>query len=130
MKSWKEQINQFANSVSAENRPSLIGAKVNSDNCFSLNNRLLVVKVSLIGKPWWGLHTDAADKLNAENGHLVLLDSLNAGWTLPASEVTRRIENGTWHLASDHVQYKIHPRDLPSDRHFGTPQEFLEITAR
>ncbi|HLW69993.1 MAG TPA: hypothetical protein VKS22_05170 [Candidatus Binataceae bacterium] len=126
MNGWKETINNFARQVGAECHPMLIGAKLNKDNCFTLNNKLLVIKVSLIPKPWWGLHTKATDKIKNENGFLVLLVSENEGWVLTGREVRDRIENESWRVASDEVQYKIHRRDLPNQRHFSAPEEFLQ----
>jgi hypothetical protein len=126
MTAWKETIDNFAGQVGAERYPILIGAKLNGDNCFTLKNKLLVIKVSLIRNPWWGLHTKAAEKIKSENGVLVLLVSQNEGWVLTAREVSDRIKGESWRVASDDVQYKIHLRDLPNQRHFFTSEEFLQ----
>jgi hypothetical protein len=127
MKDWKETISNFARQVGAERHPILIGAKLNRDNCFTLKNKLLVVKISLGCEPWWGLHTKAADTIKAENGVLVLLVSENEGWVLTAREASDRIKDELWRVASDGVQYKIHPRHLPDKGHFSKPEEFLHF---
>jgi hypothetical protein len=125
MSIWKEAIDSFARKVGAEKHPIVIGAKVNRDNVFRLKDKLLIVKINLTDEPWWGLHAHAAETIEAENGFLVLLLSDVEGSLLTAREVNERIEDASWRLASDGLQYKIHPRDLPRHSHFSSPGQFL-----
>lgn len=94
-------------------------------NYFTLNNRLLVVKISRSDRPFWGLTKTIIDFLNElEDYSVVLLTSPSEGWVFSKSQVGDHIRSGRWALREADGNYKIN-MPLPDSNMFSTTSRFL-----
>lgn len=95
-------------------------------NYFLFNGKFIIVKISRIKKPFWGVGKDFIDLLNSlDDYYLVLLISPREGWVFAKSEVNAHIKNGRWNLREADNNYKIH-YPLPDSNSFFSPKSFLK----
>ena len=96
-------------------------------NYFTLNKRLLVVKISHSDRPFWGLTKAIIDFINElEDYSVVLLTSSTEGWVFSKSQVNGYIRSGRWALREADGNYKIN-MPLPDSNMFSTPSRFLQV---
>lgn len=94
-------------------------------NYFTLNKRLLVVKISRSDRPFWGLTKAIIEFLNELNDYsVVLLISPTEGWVFSKSQVNAHIRSGRWALRDADGNYKIN-MPLPDSNMFSTVSRFL-----
>ena len=97
-------------------------------NYFSFNGKFMIVKISRIKKPFWGVRKELVDLFNSFNSqdeyYLVFLVSPRVGWVFTKSEVNAHIRSKRWKLAKDN-NYKIHV-PLPESNSFFSPRNFLK----
>jgi hypothetical protein len=94
-------------------------------NYFTLNNQLLVVKISRSKKPFWGLTKSIIDFLNGLNEYsVVLLTSPTEGWVFSKSQVNAHVGSGRWALREADGNFKIN-MPLPDSNMFSTVSRFL-----
>lgn len=95
-------------------------------NYFLFNGKFMIVKISRIKKPFWGVGKNYIDLLNSlDDYYLVLLISPREGWVFTKSEVNAQIKSGRWHLREADNNYKIH-YPLPDSNSFFSPRNFLK----
>lgn len=94
-------------------------------NYFILRNKFLMVKISRIEKPFWGIGKDFIDFLDNSDYFLVLLVSNREGWLFSKTEVNSNIKNKKWNLREADNNYKIHT-PLPDRNSFYSPDNFLK----
>lgn len=98
-------------------------------NCFFLNNKVLISKMSRKTKPFRGVGKKYLDLLDGRFEYfLVLLASSNEGWVFSETEVKRNMANDTGRLAKDR-NCKIHV-PLPDHNSFSSPERFLQMVER
>jgi hypothetical protein len=94
-------------------------------NYFVFNKKAMIVKISRIEKPFWGVGKKYIDIFNSQDDYyLVLLVSSREGWVFTKSEVNSRIINEQWKLEGKKTDYKIH-FPLPDRNSFFSPENFL-----
>jgi hypothetical protein len=95
-------------------------------NYFFLKSCFLIVKISRIPKPFWGLGKEFIDFANQlDNYFVVLLVSPREGWVFSKSEVNANIRSERWKLREAHNNYKIGP-SLPDRNIFTGKTRFYE----
>lgn len=101
---------------------------VRRPNYFILNEYFLIVKISRVKNPWWGVDADYLDKLNDWEGQylLVLLVSANEGWVYTKDEINDNIYNGLWRYREKDYNYKIHYHKLKDINSFPSQRQFLK----
>ncbi len=124
-------IKEFVDSVGA--KEPLSGTKsaatfhklFKRKNYFSLNGHFLIVKISRIEPPFWGVGKSYIDFLNElEDYSLVLLTSPTEGWVFSKSQVNNHVSSGRWALREADGNYKIHV-PLPDANSFSSTSQFL-----
>lgn len=104
---------------------SLFRRMFKRQNYFTLNNQLLVVKISRSEKPFWGLTKAIIDFLNELNDYsVVLLTAPTEGWVFSKSQVNGHVGSGRWALREADGNYKIN-MPLPDGNMFSTVSRFL-----
>jgi hypothetical protein len=92
-------------------------------NYFFLASQFLIVKISRIKKPFWGVGKEFIDFLNGQdNYYLVLLTRSNDGWVFSKAEVNMNIRNSKWKVGED-GDYKINT-PLSDLNKFAGPKTF------
>jgi hypothetical protein len=108
------------------NFADVIGARASrayrTRNYFELDGRFLIVKISRIDPPFWGLGKSFVEKL--DDYFLVLLIPGHKGWLFPKTEVDAYIQRYTWRLCESDNNYKIHHHDLPESNAFADAASF------
>lgn len=95
-------------------------------NYFILRGRFLIVKISRIERPFWGLGKDFVDFVNKLNNYyVVLLTSPREGWVFSKADVNANIRGDRWRLRDKDNNYKIHP-PLPDRNAFAGKTRFYE----
>ena len=118
----KDEIAQFAESVGAD---LLQGQAIfRRPNYFRRNDRILIVKISRLMKPFWGVQKKVIDEVSDSNYMVVLLTSSKDGWLFFEEEVRQNIAEDRWRLASDD-NYKINT-PLPDQNAFCSIEQFLQ----
>ena len=124
-------IEKFVDAVGAKvplagsDHSALFRRMFKRQNYFTLNNQLLVVKISRSDKPFWGLTKAIIDFLNELNDYsVVLLTSPTEGWVFSKSQVNGHIRSGRWALREADGNYKIN-MPLPDGNMFSTASRFL-----
>jgi hypothetical protein len=112
------KIAEFADAIGAT--PS---REYRTRNYFNLNDRFLVVKISRIDPPFWGLGKAFIEKL--EDYSLVLLIPGHRGWVFSKSEVDAHIRRLAWRLCESDNNYKIHHRHMPKSNAFAGASSFF-----
>ena len=98
-------------------------------NYYSLNGRFLIVKVSRINPPFWGVGKKYIDFLNGLPDYsLVLLTTPTEGWVFSKSQINNHINSGQWKLREADGNYKIHS-PLPDTNAFSIAARFLSKIA-
>lgn len=96
-------------------------------NYFSINGHFLIVKISRIEPPFWGVGKAYIDFLNDLTDYsLVLLTSPTEGWVFSKKQVNNHIASGKWALRVADGNYKIHV-PLPDVNSFSSPARFLSM---
>jgi hypothetical protein len=132
------EIKKFTESVGAtplRSKDIIYSDKVfRRSNYFLLNGVCLIIKLSRIKSPFWGLGEQIINYLNSlkelNNYYLVLLTSEKAGWVFSKSQINNNIENGLWPTAvkeyGEGFEYKIHSSALKDEDSFSTYNQFFE----
>lgn len=94
-------------------------------NYYKHSQGFMIIKISRIEKPFWGVGKFYIDFLNdlKISFFLVLLDSEKSGYVFNEKEVNRFIDRKEWRLASDD-NYKISV-PLPDRYYFKNKEMFL-----
>jgi len=78
-------------------------------NYFFHPSGLLVIKLSRLKNPFWGLGKEIVDYLNSAVPYsVILLQSASQGWAFRKDEVNYNIEREKWKLENTGREYKIH----------------------
>ncbi len=99
-------------------------------NYFLLEQKFLIVKISRVCRPFWGVRKVILDKLRKVDYFLVLLKSDREGWLFSKKEVKENIEGDQWRLQKD-GDYKINYTNKwlqPNHNlrnHFNSHEKFL-----
>ncbi|MHB1953663.1 MAG: hypothetical protein ACYCOU_07905 [Sulfobacillus sp.] len=125
------EIMEFAASIAAS-EPSAgdeayaaFRARFRMHNYFLHPSGLLVIKLSRLKVPFWGLGKDIVDFLNGSVSYsVILLRSASQGWAFSKAEVNHSIQHKEWRLESTGQQYKIH--EPPSAKMFFGPKGCLQ----
>ena len=122
------EIIQFAASIGAtepsesDEAYSLYRRVFRERNYFMHSSGFLVIKLSRIKKPFWGLTREIMETLNRHFSYnLILLVSASQGWIFSKTEIIHNLESKHWSLDSKGEQYKIHP-PLPDSNIFFGPK--------
>ena len=130
------EIREFIDSIGAsepnrsEKNYDLFRTVFKRSNYFRLNSKFLIIKVSRIEKPFFGVSKDILDILddmNIGNYFLVLLVSNSEGWIYSKSEIKTNINSSVWKASEKDNNYKIHYATLRDYNLFASPLEFLNI---
>ena len=125
------EIQEFSQAIGAVTPPpgsedySTFKSIFKRSNYFLLGNKFLMVKISRLEKPFWGIGKKFIDFLNNTDYFLVLLVSNREGWVFSKAEVNSNINNKKWNLREADNNYKIHS-PLPDRNSFYSPEKFLE----
>ncbi len=94
-------------------------------NYFRFLKNLMIVKISRLEKPFWGVGKPYIDLFNehCNDYYLVLLAGDGSGWVFRKAQVNSMVENGTWKEAKDN-NYKMNT-PLPDSYHFHSANDFL-----
>ncbi len=122
-------IQQFVDAVGAtqpdlESEQGKLFRKVfRRGNYFRHPGGFLIVKISRVDRPFWGLGKQYVDFLNdaLDNYYLVLLDSASSGYVFSKDEINSQIKRGNWRLSK--TDYKIN-MPLPTRNAFRTTEQF------
>ena len=94
-------------------------------NYFQFGEQIMVVKISRIEKPFWGVRKLFVDLLNNFDDYfLVLLTPKGSGWVFRKPQINGFVGNGTWKEGAN-GDYKIN-WPLPDRYHFRSPDDFLK----
>lgn len=99
-------------------------------NYFIFEEKIMIVKISRIEPPFWGVGKKFIDLLNDTKGDylLVLLVSPGEGWFFTKNDVNANIDSGKWSLREADNNYKIHC-PLPDRNSFSSVDHFLKKMA-
>lgn len=125
------EVHEFAKSVGAY-EPSPADevywkwkAIFKRSNYFLLRGCILIVKVSRISNPWWGVVKRHIDQLNSfDNYYVVLLVSAQEGWVFNKRQVNAQIASKKWKVAKDN-NYKIGGKMPDANWFIGVNQFFM-----
>jgi hypothetical protein len=96
------------------------------DNYFVFKGHILVIKISRIKKPFYGVGKEFIDFFNTGklDYFLVLLTSNHSGWIYSKNEVNGKIKNNEWRLRPQDNNYKINYGKLDDKDYFYFCKEF------
>lgn len=127
-----QEILNFANAIDAK-RPQpehkafqLFKSIFRRSNYFIHDKGFMIIKISRVEKPFWGVGKVYLDFLNEHdvNFYLVLLESEKSGYVFDKQNINRIIQRKEWGLASDN-NYKINS-PLPDRFFFRNEKQFLK----
>jgi len=128
----EKEIKEFIKAVGAtEPKPSdenysRFRSIFKRSNYFKLDRNFLIVKISRINKPFFGVGKPYIELLNLiDNYFLVLLVSEREGWIYSKAELNSNITNKIWRLSNKDDNYKINYDTLKDKNLFTSHSEFL-----
>ena len=128
----KNEVQSFATTIGAKRMKWGIG--INEEklfvqpNYYQLSDCRLVIKISRIKTPFWGVGVRQITILEQQGKYyLILLVSDKEGWFFSNKEVKHNININKWNIARDN-NYKIH-MPLPDANAFSSPGQLLRKIA-
>ena len=126
-----KEVKDFAKEIGAtrpqsgEESYKLFKSMFRRSNYFRHNKGFMIIKISRIEKPFWGVGKEYIDFLNDLDisYFLVLLDSEKSGYVFDKREINRMIKRREWGLAKDD-NYKINS-PLPNKYLFLNVDQFI-----
>jgi len=122
------EIQSFVNSINAIEIGSELRKFFVRDNYFIFpeTEKLLIIKISRIAKPFFGVDKRVIKYANEnlDDFYLILLSSEESGWVYSKEDINKALKNNRWSYSPNDFNYKIDTNTIDDRYWFNSLPEF------